>query len=94
MTEVEAVREEEGWVLGKVWEEQLWVVGEMEVVEERASFGDGSLGGRFAFSSSSVIRGKEESPLSDGTPKSTEYIRSPRLSERERSLRSILVMSA
>ena len=36
MTEVEAVREEEGWVLGKVWEEQLWVVGEMEVVEERA----------------------------------------------------------
>jgi len=62
MTEVEAVREEEGWVLGKVWEEQLWVVGEMEVVEERASFGDGSLGGRFAFSSSSVIRERKSLP--------------------------------
>jgi len=66
----------------------------MEGVEERALFGDWSLGGRFTFSCSSVIWKMDKSPVSDGKPKSTESIRSIRLSDGEGSLRSILVMSA
>ena len=81
-------------------EERAWGKGDVNnamFVWEGAKltlFGDWSLGGRFTFSCSSVIWKMDKSPVSDGKPKSTESIRSIRLSDGEGSLRSILVMSA
>ena len=75
-----AVEEDEGWrgrALGKtvvewVGEERGWGPGKM--------FGYWSPGGRYAFRSTSVNGRKDKSPMSG---KSTEYIRSIKLSVKE-----------